>query len=59
MSSKQLKHSLIKWDIAIKDAQKHIERLRTVIVICEERKAAGAPWPGRKELGLSEAATHN
>jgi hypothetical protein len=39
-----------KWDEAITDARKHIERLRTVIVVCEEKKAAGEPWPGEEQF---------
>jgi hypothetical protein len=43
------KTSIVKstgWDAAIKDAQRHIERLRGVIAVCEEKKIAGEPWPG-------------
>jgi hypothetical protein len=34
------------WDGAIRDARRHIERLRAAIAVCEERKAAGDAWPG-------------
>lgn len=34
------------WDVAIKDAKERIEKLKTVIVVCKEKKAAGEPWPG-------------
>ena len=42
------------WDAAIQDARKHIERLRTVIVVCEEKKAAGEPWPGEEQFNRQQ-----
>jgi hypothetical protein len=50
MSSINIKQSATKWDEAIGDARKHIERLRTVIVVCEEKTAAGEPWPGEEQI---------
>ena len=34
------------WDAAIRDAKRHIERLRAVVAVCEEKKESGEPWPG-------------
>jgi hypothetical protein len=44
------------WDRAIADAKKHIERLRMVITVCQEKKAAGEPWPGERAF---KSATRN
>ncbi len=61
----------IGWDAAIADAKKKIEKLETVISICEEKKAKGDPWPGTvtklqsagvaitRHTVTNESATHN
>jgi hypothetical protein len=41
-----VKDNLSEWDKAIEDAKKHIARLQAAFKDCEEKKAAGEPWPG-------------
>jgi len=37
-----------KWDEAIEDAKKHVQRLQAVIRTLEEKKAKGEPWPTKQ-----------
>jgi hypothetical protein len=55
MSSKSAKKSLTGWDAVIRDAKQKIERLHSAIAVCEEKKAAGEPWPGDKKAGTAKA----
>lgn len=43
-----------KWDEAIADAKKHVQRLQAVIRTLEEKKAEGEPWP----VGQSSVSGH-
>jgi hypothetical protein len=38
--------NLTKWDNAIADAERGIDRLKRAIETCREMKAAGEAWPG-------------
>lgn len=46
MSSRKTKEP-IGWETAIRDAERHIERLKGVIATCREKIAKGEPWPGQ------------
>jgi predicted nucleic acid-binding Zn-ribbon protein len=35
-----------KWEEAIEDAKKHVQRLQATIRTLEEKKAKGEKWPG-------------
>jgi len=52
MSTPKLNKSTNRWDKAISEAKKAIERLQTAINVFEKKKAAGEPWP-------SDSATRN
>lgn len=56
MSSRKSIIKSMGWDAAIEDANRHIERLKTVVRICEQKKAAGEPWPGSMEAVKAEAS---
>jgi hypothetical protein len=40
----------VKWNEAIKDAKKHIDRIEAVIRTLEEKRAKGEPWPASDRL---------
>jgi len=52
MSTTKLSKRTNRWDKAIADAKKAIDRLQTAISVFEKKKAAGEPWP-------SKSATQN
>jgi hypothetical protein len=54
MSSAKLSKAKNRWDGVIADARKRIQKLQTVISVCEENKKKGEPWPGSQQ-----SATHN
>jgi hypothetical protein len=54
VSSTKLSKRQSGWAAAIRDAEKNIEKLRTVISICKEKMERGEPWPGSVK-----AATHS
>ena len=54
MSSIKLSKRQIGWDAMIADAKKRIQKLQTAILIGEENKKNGEPWPQAKK-----SATHN
>jgi hypothetical protein len=54
VSSKKLSKRQENWDTMITDAERRIQKLKTVISVCEENKKTGEPWPGSEK-----AATHN
>ena len=54
MSSKKLSKSKTKWDEAISDAKRMIEKLKAAIEVYEERKAKGEPWPGESAIAGRE-----
>ena len=52
MSNAKSKKDASRWEMAIRDAEKHIERLKGVILACREKIEKGEPWP-------TEPTTHN
>ena len=43
--SNRKSETVSKWDEAIEDARKHVQRLQAVIRTLEEKKAKGEKWP--------------
>lgn len=50
MSNKKLSNHQESWDSMIVDAKERIQKLQTVILVCEENKKKGEPWPGSAEV---------
>ena len=48
--SRSKRETATKWDEAIEDTKKHIQRLQAVIRTLEEKKTKGEKWPGTPPL---------
>jgi hypothetical protein len=47
------------WDSAIADTKATIERLKTALVVFEEKKAAGEPWPSAQADNQTPESCHS
>jgi hypothetical protein len=48
MSTTKRNESSSRWDEAIEEAKKHVQRLQAVIRTLEEKRAKGEKWPERR-----------
>ena len=46
MSRTKLSKRINKWDLAIQDGEKAIERMKTAVEVLKKQRDAGEPWPG-------------